>query len=137
MEVVLLRLTVRQGLQRLVAELFVRVFLLEQAIIRRGGPLGRGLRRLLNEGVESVLREEEMYTESAFLDRSGDRLSVLWYMEAEDVGYVYEAFVDSDHAATKGERFLRWLFEEPDRILSTDVEGDYPLLVHAWNPDRP
>ncbi|WP_331235332.1 DUF6176 family protein [Natronorarus salvus] len=137
MEVVLLRLTVRRGLPRLVAELFVRVFLAEQAIMRRGGALGRGLRGLLNESVESVLREEGMYTESAFLDRSGDRLSVLWYMEAEDVGYVYEAFIDSDHAATRGERFLQWLFEEPDRILSTDVESEYPLLLHAWNRERP
>jgi hypothetical protein len=137
MEVVLLRLTVRRGLPRLFGELFVRVLLAEQSIIRRGGLLGRGLRRLLNESVESVLREEGMYTESAFLDRSDGKISVLWYMETEDVGYVYEAFLDSEHAATNGERFLRWLFCEPDRILSTDVEGDFPLLLHAWNPDRP
>lgn len=51
---------------------------------------------------------------------------------------VYEGFASSDHAVTDfAGGVAGWLLEEPERILSPDVTSDYPLLVHAWHPERP
>lgn len=137
-DVVLLKVGIRSGLPRLFAEAFVRILLAEQFVIRRGGPLGRALRRRLNAALEPILVEEGMHTESIFLDRDDGELSLLWYMEAEGMEGVYEGFLESDHAVTDvAGRVGGWLFEEPERILSPDVDSDYPLLAHAWNPDRP
>ena len=59
-------------------------------------------------------------------------------MEAEDMATVYEGFMESDHSITDtAGRVAGWLFEDPERILSPDVSSDYPLLAHAWHPDRP
>lgn len=137
-EVVLLRLRVSSGLPRLVAELFVRLLRLEQLIMSRGGRIGRWFREALNRSLEPILREEGMYTESLFLARENGELNVLWYMEAADVGHVYEAFEASDHGLTDvAARMGQWLFAEPEKILSSDVDADYAVLAHAWNPARP
>jgi hypothetical protein len=137
-DVVLLRLRIRPGLPRLFAEAFVRLLLAEQFVMRRGGPFGRALRRWLNAELEPILAEEGMHTESVFLEHDDGELALLWYMESEGMEGVYEGFLESDHAMTDvAGRIGGWLFEEPERILSPDVESDYPLLAHAWNPDRP
>ena len=137
-DVVLLRMKVTSGWPRFVMALFVRILLLEQFVMRRGGVVGDALRRWLNEQFEPVLVEEEMYTESVFLDRRDGELYLLWYMEAEDTATVYEGFVSSDHSVTDVAGGVAGrLFEDPERILSPDVSSDYPLLAHAWHPDRP
>ena len=137
-EVVLLRLRVSPRLPRLVAELFVRLLRLEQLIMRRGGLIGRWFRGALNRSLKPILREEGMYTESLFLAREDGELHVLWYMEAQDVGHVYEAFEASDHGLTDvAARVGPWLFENPEEIHTSEVDADYALLAHAWNPARP
>jgi hypothetical protein len=135
-DVVLLRLRVASGWPRRVMELFVRVLRVEQIVMQRGGAIGTAFRQWLNRQLEPVLAEEGMHTESAFLDREEGELHLLWYMEAEDVARVYEAFEESDRAVTDG-RVVDWLLERPEKVLTTDVESDYPLLIHAWHPDRP
>lgn len=137
-EIVLLRMRVASGWPRRFVQILVRVLLAEQFIMRRGGVVGDAFRRLVNERLEPVLAEEAMYTESIFLDRRDGDLSLLWYMEAESMEAAYEGFVSSDHAVTDvAGRVAGWLFEDPERILSPNASSDYPLLAHAWHPDRP
>ena len=137
-EVVLLRVQVRPGWPRRFMAAFARVLLAEQFLVRRGGPLGRAFRRWVNARLEPVLRAEEMYTESLFLDREDGDLYLLWYMEATDMEGVYEGFLESDRSLTDVAGVVGgWLFERPERILAPDVDSDYPLLLHAWNPGRP
>lgn len=117
-------------------EAFVRILLAEQFVMQQGGVVGNAFRQWLNGQLEPVLADERMHTESVFLDRKGDELHLLWYMEAEDMAQVYEAFDDSDQALTNG-RIVEWLLERPEKILTSDVESEYPLLAHAWHPNRP
>lgn len=98
--------------------------------------IGDAFRNWLNAQLEPILTAEGMYTESAFLCREDGELCLLWYMETKDVKTVYEAFETSDHLLTNG-RVMGWFFEEPEKILKTDVESDYQLLLHAWVPNRP
>ena len=135
-DVVLLRLTVRPGWPRRIMEVLVQIFTLEQFIMRKGGILGEAFREWMNAQFEPILADEGMYTESAFLSREGGTLSLYWYMEAENIAAVYEAFEASENPITNG-RVVGWFFENPEKVLTTDVESDYQLLVHAWHPDRP
>ncbi|MFC6904628.1 DUF6176 family protein [Halalkalicoccus tibetensis] len=135
-DVVLLRLRVRSGWPRLVMGLLVRIFRLEQRIMNEGGTIGETFRNWVNAQFEPILVNEGMYTESAFLGREDDDICLFWYMEADDVEAVYEAFDASDHPVTS-ERAIGWFFENPEKVLTADVESDYPLLLHAWHPDRP
>lgn len=137
-DVVLLRIRVTPGRPQKLAEAFVRILLAEQFVMRRGGPVGNAFRQWFNDQFEPVLAAEGMYTESVFLDRDDGDLYLFWYMEAADMEGVYEGFVESDDPVTDiAGRIGGWLFEEPERVLTPDVESDYPLLVHAWHPDRP
>lgn len=77
-----------------------------------------------------------MDTESVFLEREDGELRLLWYMEAEEMARVYEAFEEADHALTNG-WVVEWPLERPGKVLATDGESDDPLLAHAWGPDRP
>ena len=132
-EVVLLRLRVSSGLPRLVAELFVRLLRLEQLIMSRGGRIGRWFREALNRSLEPILREEGMYTESLFLAREDGELDVLWYMEAEDVGHVYEAFEASDHGLTDvAARMGQWLFENSLYTSSSKSTDSRFVISHSY-----
>lgn len=117
-------------------EFLVRVFAVEQLVMQKGGTIGDAFRNWLNAQLEPILTNEQMYTESAFLCRENGDLCLLWYMEAEDIRAVYEAFETSDHTLTNG-RIMGWFFENPEKILTTDVESDYQLLLRAWSPNRP
>jgi hypothetical protein len=130
-DVVLLRAVVRPGLPE-------RVFDALAAVRRRLDPDGP-VERALRSWVEPVLDAEGMYTESLFLDRSGERYEVFWYMEAAEFERVNEAYAASEHPLTDGsERALGFLFEDAGRLFdATEDGGDFDLLVHAWHPDRP
>ena len=135
-DIVLLRLAVRSGWPQRVMELLIRVFALEQFVMQEGGVIGDTFRSWMNAQLEPILADEGMYTESAFLSRKDGEICLFWYMEAEDIGAVYEAFEASDHSLTNG-RVVGWFFDNSEKILTTEVESDYRLLLHAWNPDRP
>lgn len=135
-DIVLLRLVVRSGWPQRVMELLIRVFALEQFLMQEGGGIGDAFRSWMNARLEPILADEGMYTESVFLSREHGEICLFWYMEAEDIGAVYEAFEVSNHSLTNG-RIAGWFFDDPEKILTTEVESDYRLLLHAWNPDRP
>lgn len=108
-------------------ELFVRVLLLEQFLMQHGGVVGDAFRRWLNKQLEPVLLEEEMYTESIFLNRRDGGLYLLRYMEAENMEAVYDGFVSSDCSVTElAGRVAGRLFEDTEEIRSPNVSSDYP-----------
>lgn len=135
-DVVLLRLKVTPGWPQQFMEVFVRLLLAEQFVIQHGGVIGTAFRQWLNDQLEPILAEEDMHTESIFLDREDGDLYLLWYMESDNMAQVYEAFDESDHVLTN-DRVASWLLERLEKILTTDVKSDYRLLAHAWHPNRP
>lgn len=133
-----MRVTVRPGLPTIAAEPFVRLLREEQFVMRKGGPIGEGSRRRLDAALEPILTEEGTSAESIFLDRRDGDLSLLRYVEAEEMAGVYGGFVESERGMTDvAARIGGWLFEEPERLSGRNVESDYDLLAHAWNPGRP
>ena len=129
--VVLLRAVVRPGLPE-------RFFDALAGVRRRLDDDGR-VERALRSWVEPILEEEGMYTESLFLDRSGERYEVFWYMEAADFAAVNEAYEASERSLTDLSAWgIGLLFEDAERLFAaTEDGGDLDLLVHAWHPDRP
>jgi hypothetical protein len=85
-----------------------------------------------------TLEAEAMYTESLLLEPVADRRVLHYYMEAEDVDRLYDAFEDSDNPEV---RFSKWairrLFEDPGAVLEPPVESACEVLVHAVDPERP
>jgi hypothetical protein len=137
-EIVLLRMKVKPGISEWFVNGLARIMMAEQKLMAEGGAVGRALRRWLNESVEPILKGERMYTESLFLERNDDDLFLLCYMEAESMAGIWEGYLDSGHPITWiSEWVMERIFEEPEKLLTPDVESDYPLLVHAWGPDRP
>jgi hypothetical protein len=85
------------------------------------------IKRRESEALET-LEHEGMIAEAAFLDEQPEATYLLYYMEAEDVDAVFEAFesspyeIDQEHAA---------VLEE---VLADDQPDDHPeLLYHAVN----
>lgn len=58
------------------------------------------LKKRINETLIS-LENEEVFVESAFLDKQGDDLYLIYYMKAKDISRAYEVFnksnLDIDH----------------------------------------
>jgi len=98
-------------------------------------PVGRQFEK---SSVE-VLEEERMWTETLWLDADDeayDGHSVLWYMEAEDMDVVTDAYEQTDNVMARwSELVLNHLFEQPMALLGDprDASG-YELLAHATNP---
>ena len=67
-DVVLLRMKVTSGWPQRLMDVFVRVLLAEQFVIQRGGVVGTAFRHWINSQLEPILVDEEMYTETIFLD---------------------------------------------------------------------
>lgn len=95
---------------------------------------------VLRHCFEWVLQTEGLYTESLFLKRTDDGDFVLWYMEADDINQFYDGFeraFESQHPlAIAAEKFIRTVFEEPEKAL-TGNEGNHELVIHGRNPERP
>jgi len=129
--VVLLRAMVRPGFPERVFDVLVGV----RRRLNPDGPVERALRAW----VRPILAEEGMYTESVFVDRSGERYEVFRYMEAEEFERVNEAYDASDHPLTgASERAIGVLFEDARRLFAaTENGGDADLVVHTWHLDRP
>ena len=83
------------------------------------------------EAVET-LRDEGMYAETAFVEHTDDGDFLVYYMKAEDIDAVYEAYAESSHAIDEDhEAVMR-------EVLATGEDvGDYDLLYHLDNPDLP
>ncbi|GAB7012489.1 DUF6176 family protein [Halolamina salina] len=84
-----------------------------------------------DEHVET-LRNEGVYTETAFLERIDGEPYLTYYMETESVQAVFEAFensefdIDAEHEAV-----MREVLESGENVADAEV------LYHQVNPDRP
>lgn len=82
------------------------------------------------EAIET-LQHEDMLTESAFLESGEEGDYLIYYMEAEDIGQVFEAFDSSPYE----------IDQEHKEVLNEVLTDDQPkqeieLLYHLVNPDR-
>ena len=98
-----------------------------------------------------VLVEEGMWTETLWLvadgrdsaGRSGPRTSagagLLWYMEAEEMERVMDAYEDSETFVARASEWLaeRVLAEPLSALGDPAAASDFELLVHLTDPDRP
>ena len=79
-----------------------------------------------------TLKNEGVYAESAFIERTDDGEYLVYYMEAEDMGHVFEAFSESSHEIDLEHQ------EVMSDVLETEENvGEYELLYHLVNPERP
>jgi hypothetical protein len=91
------------------------------------------------EWSEPVIADEAMYTESFVLERVDGRRYLDYYMEADTVQGVYDAYEDSSSLVARvSEVVMRRIFVEPLRMLGDIVaHSDHVPLVHAVAPKRP
>lgn len=111
------------------------------------------LERKLTEWSKPILEEENMWTESGFLEHeiqttaaTNDRrearqepgVAVLGVMETAEMKGVPEGFYRTDNlVARASERVLGWVIEEPAQALRYDaLQTDFEPLVHAVADDR-
>lgn len=95
--------------------------------------------RKFEDWTEPVLEEEGMWTESLFLERTDGDCSLLWYMEAEDMKRVGEAYYETSNLVARiSEVVLGRILEDPATVLDDPVtRSDFDLLAHAVASDRP
>jgi hypothetical protein len=83
------------------------------------------------EAVET-LQSEGMHSEAAFLEQAEDGDYLVYYMEAENLRQVYESFEESSHDIDEEHK------EVMDEVLEDGENiGNYELLYHMVNPERP
>ena len=84
-----------------------------------------------DEHVET-LRNEGVYTETAFLEQIDGEPYLTYYMETERVEAVYEAFEHSEFEIDREhEAVMREVLESGTNVADTEV------LYHQVNPERP
>ncbi|WP_134669865.1 DUF6176 family protein [Halorussus marinus] len=83
------------------------------------------------EAIET-LKNEGMYEETAFIEHTDGGDFLIYYMKAEDVDRVYEAYEESSHAIDEEhEQVMLDVLENGDNV------GDYDFLYHLDNPEQP
>ncbi|WP_132058499.1 DUF6176 family protein [Halorussus amylolyticus] len=83
------------------------------------------------EAVET-LRNEGVYAETAFVEHTDEGDFLVYYMKAEDIQRVYEAYEESSHAIDKEHQQVML-----DVLENGENVGDYDLLYHLDNPELP
>jgi hypothetical protein len=85
-----------------------------------------------------VLEDEEMYTETLLLERTGDGYDLWWYMEADNMEQVGEAYYETDNRVARvSEHVLGWVLERPEHALAHPTQAsDFELLAHAVDGGR-
>lgn len=79
-----------------------------------------------------TLQYEDMLSEAAFLEQTADADYLVYYMEAESVDRVFEAFQSSPYKIDREHQ------EIMDEVLADDQpERDIEHLYHLVNPERP
>lgn len=90
----------------------------------------REIREREEEAVET-LREEGMHAETAFVEHTDEGDFLVYYMKADDIERVYEAYENSSHAIDREhKRVMREVLEDGENV------GDYDLLYHLDNPEQ-
>lgn len=84
------------------------------------------------EEAVQTLQSEGMHSEAAFLEHTEDGDYLVYYMEAENLRQVYESFENSSHDIDEEHKQVM------DEVLEDGEDiGNYDLLYHMVNPDRP
>ena len=94
--------------------------------------------------LHEMLQAEGVHTESIFVERTDDGDFLLWYFEAKDMGRVGDVWDDLDAVVAEvwddapamveeAKDSLGELLEDPE----TFQQGDFELLEHLVNPERP
>lgn len=84
-----------------------------------------------DEHVET-LRNEGVYTETAFLERIDGETYLTYYMETESLDTAIEAYRDSEFDIDQAHKqVMREVLESAENVADADV------LYHQVNPDRP
>lgn len=128
-DVVLVRLDVEPGLGTWLARLLAG---LVDALA------GTWVERRLVAASGDVIEDEEMWTETLFLEASDGEYAVLWYMEAADMDRVVEVYETTDNRVARYSAVvLDRLFESPMATLGDPMAAsDYELLGHGTNAAR-
>jgi butyrate kinase len=90
----------------------------------------REVQRREDEAVET-LRDEGVYTESAFLEHTDRGTFLVSYMEAEDMRQVQQSFEQSDHPIDDEHKAVM----REVLVDGRDV-GEYEQLYHLTHPER-
>jgi hypothetical protein len=88
------------------------------------------VQRRSDEAVET-LRDEGMHSETAFVEHTDDGDYLVYYMKADDIEAVYEAFEDSTHDIDEDHKRVL-----ADVLADGENVGDYEFLYHLENPER-
>lgn len=92
-----------------------------------------GMEDIRNREKEAIetLRNEGVYTETAFLEETAEGTFLVTYVEAEDLERVWEAFEESTHEIDRE-------FKQVMQDCLEDVQdtGNFAPLYHLANPER-
>jgi hypothetical protein len=83
------------------------------------------------EEVIATLESERAWTETVFIDATGTGDSLYYYLEAEDLDTVFDAFEHSDYDIDEQHR------EVLSECLVEDATEELEPLFHVYNPKRP
>ncbi|MFB6271058.1 MAG: hypothetical protein ABEH83_14025 [Halobacterium sp.] len=126
-DVVLVRLGVHSGVPAAIARgLVAGIDLLEDTWLHRRLVAASG----------DVIEDERMWTETLWLERTRGDYAVRWYMEADDLEHVNEAYEESDNRVARwSDAVLSRVFEEPVQALGDPLAAsDWTVLAHATDP---
>lgn len=80
----------------------------------------------------ATLENEGMHSETAFIEQTDDGDYLIYYMKADDIDGVFEAFEQSSHDIDiEHQQVMKEVLESPENV------GEYELLYHLENPNRP
>lgn len=89
------------------------------------------IREREQEAIET-LQSEGMHSEAAFLEQSEGGDYLVYYMAAENMHDVFKSFEDSSHDIDEEHKqIMHEVLEDGESV------GDYELLYHMVNPERP
>ncbi|EMA17039.1 DUF6176 family protein [Haloarcula amylolytica] len=84
-----------------------------------------------DEAIET-LKSEGMHSETAFIEHTAKGDFLVYYMRADDMEQVFESFEESTHDIDEEHKqVMHEVLESGENI------GDYELLYHIDNPERP
>lgn len=73
----------------------------------------------------ATLEAEGMHEEAAFVESDDEGDYLVYFMKADDIDAVYEAFEESDHAIDEAHKAVM-----RDVLVSGENVGEYELLYH-------
>lgn len=128
-DVVLLEMDIQPGFGSWLARLIGWIF---------GVISGTGIEEGFLESSGEIIKEEKMWTESLFLVNEDGRYTLWWYMEADDMTQVMDAYESTDNRIGRwSEKIFGKIFGKPLSMLSEPTEAsNFETLVHLTGEDR-